>query len=108
MEKTFKTERARKRYETLLKKYGNEEGLKDYYQRTWNKAKSTMLEKLGEEEYKQHFIIIGKKGGENSKTGGFASTKRDKDGLTGRERARVAGRKGGLISKRGKKMKEAI
>lgn len=44
---------------------------------------------------------IGKKGGANSRTGGFASNSRGKDGLTGRERAQIAGAKGGTISRRG-------
>lgn len=34
-------------------------------------------------------------------TGGFASMKVGDDGLTGFERARIAGEKGGRISKRG-------
>ena len=52
------------------------------------------------------YIRIGKKGGSNSKNGGFASSKIGKDGLTGSERARIAGSKGGKISKRGKAKKE--
>lgn len=46
------------------------------------------------------YVKIGAKGGKKSKTGGFASNKVGTDGLTGRERARTAGKKGGLISKR--------
>ena len=46
---------------------------------------------------------IGAKGGRNGTTGGFASDKRGQDGLTGRERASVAGLIGGRISRRGKK-----
>lgn len=51
---------------------------------------------------KDFYATIGKKGGMNGTTGGFYSNKVGKDGLTGRERARVAGRKGRLISRRGK------
>lgn len=47
------------------------------------------------------YHVIGKKGGSNSIHGGFASKNIGSDGLTGRERAKIAGRKGGLISKRG-------
>lgn len=43
---------------------------------------------------------IGKKGGSNGNTGGFASERVGKDGLTGQERARVVGAKGGRISRR--------
>jgi hypothetical protein len=62
------------------------------------KARNTNYEKHGEDFYAR----IGKKGGMNGRTGGFFSNKIGKDGLTGRERARIAGRKGGLISRRGK------
>lgn len=44
---------------------------------------------------------IGRRGGENGHIGGFASDKVGKDGLTGRERARLAGAKGGRKSRRG-------
>lgn len=44
---------------------------------------------------------IGRKGGRNGVSGGFASKSVGKDGLTGAERARIAGRKGGSISRRG-------
>ena len=43
---------------------------------------------------------IGRKGGRNGKTGGFASEFVGNDGLTGPQRAKIAGRKGGRISKR--------
>lgn len=46
--------------------------------------------------------IIGAKGGKRGKTGGFASQIRGKDGLTGKERARIAGKKGGQISRKTK------
>lgn len=47
------------------------------------------------------YARIGQMGGHNGTTGGFNSDVVGKDGLTGRERARIAGRKGGLISRRG-------
>lgn len=66
------------------------------------KAAITNKLKHGADFYKR----IGHKGGANSKTGGFASTKRGKDGLTGSERAKIAGAKGGRNSKRGKAKNE--
>lgn len=44
---------------------------------------------------------IGAKGGRNGNTGGFASDMVGEDGLTGRQRAKIAGAKGGKISRRG-------
>lgn len=61
------------------------------------KAKARNLEKYGPDFYKR----IGSKGGRNGKTGGFASDKVGEDGLTGRQRAKIAGAKGGKISRRG-------
>lgn len=49
---------------------------------------------------KDFYINIGRKGGKRSTTGGFASQKVGKDGLTGAERAKLAGAKGGRKSKR--------
>lgn len=49
------------------------------------------------------YSIIGKKGGHNGHTGGFASQKVGPDGLTGLERAKIAGRKGGMKSRKGRK-----
>jgi len=49
----------------------------------------------------EYYMNIGRKGGKASSNGGFASTVVGKDGLTGAERARIAGSKGGTISKRG-------
>ena len=49
---------------------------------------------------KDFYRIIGRKGGKRSSTGGFASQKVGKDGLTGAERAAIAGKKGGSRSKR--------
>ena len=61
------------------------------------KAALKCVEKYGDNFY----AVIGRKGGQKGKTGGFASDKVGEDGLTGRQRARVAGAKGGHISKRG-------
>jgi general stress protein YciG len=61
------------------------------------KAAATNRAKHGEDFY----VRIGKKGGHNSRTGGFASDAIGKDGLTGRERARMAGTIGGFKSRRG-------
>ena len=66
------------------------------------KARNTNYERHG----KDFYGTIGKKGEMNGKTSGFFSNKVGKDGLTGRERARVAGRKGGLISRRGPAKRE--
>lgn len=52
------------------------------------KARNTNLERHGNDFYR----TIGKKGGQNGHTGGFAANP---------ELARIAGRKGGLISRRG-------
>lgn len=46
---------------------------------------------------------IGARGGANGNTGGFASQVVGEDGLTGGERARVAGAAGGRKSRRTKK-----
>lgn len=61
------------------------------------KASEKVKEKYGQDFY----IEIGRKGGKNGNSGGFASGKVGKDGLTGRERAKIVGAKGGRISKRG-------
>lgn len=64
------------------------------------KAKKTNIEKYGPDFYKR----IGAKGGRNGKgvnyRGGFASLNIGEDGLTGSERAKIAGRRGGQISSR--------
>ena len=51
---------------------------------------------------KDFYSRIGHRGGKNGHNGGFASEKVGKDGLTGAERAKLAGHKGGTISRRGK------
>ena len=66
------------------------------------KAARTNLERHGKDFYQR----IGRKGGSHSTNGGFASDKVGADGLTGRERARIVGKKGGRISRRGSKKKE--
>ena len=60
------------------------------------KARETNKRKYGDDFYAK----IGQQGGKLGKTGGFASDKVGEDGLTGRERARIAGSRGGQISKR--------
>lgn len=59
------------------------------------KAARTNLLKHGKDFYAR----IGKEGGQNGHTGGFAANP---------ELARIAGRKGGLISRRGKAKKNAV
>lgn len=63
------------------------------------KAAATNKKKYG----KDFYSIIGRKGGSNGNTGGYASDKVGADGLTGRQRAKISGAKGGSISKRGKR-----
>ena len=64
--------------------------------------RETMQERYGNPS--EFMRTIAAKGGRNSNNGGFASKKISSDGLTGAERARVAGRRGGLISRRTKKV----
>lgn len=66
------------------------------------KARKTNLERHGADFYQR----IGKKGGQNGHIGGFNSDKIGKDGLTGFQRARIAGAKGGSISRRGSARKD--
>ena len=65
------------------------------------RAKATNYQKYG----KDHYRRIGAIGGRKSNTGGFACTDVDNDGLTGPERSKIVGSKGGkiggLIGKRG-------
>ncbi len=65
------------------------------------KAAQTNKTKYGTDFY----ASIGAKGGKRGKTGGFASEIKGADGLTGKERARLAGSKGGRISRRTKSSK---
>ena len=62
------------------------------------KAAQKNKELHGSDFYKN----IGKKGGHNGHTGGFAYQGVYSDGLTGRERASKWGKIGGMHSKRGK------
>lgn len=55
------------------------------------KAARRNKENFGEDYYR----IIGAQGGEQGTTGGFASSKIGADGLTGRQRAKIVGVKGG-------------
>jgi hypothetical protein len=57
------------------------------------KAAATNKKKYGEDFYRK----IGSIGGSKSKGGGFASEIVGQDGLTGYERARIAGAKGGSV-----------
>lgn len=61
------------------------------------KAAKTNKMRHGDDFYKR----IGSKGGSHSCNGGFASEKVGKDGLTGRERAKLVGAEGGRKSIRG-------
>lgn len=65
------------------------------------KTAKTIIEKHGKDFYRE----IGRKGGRNGHLGGFASEVIGRDGLTGWQRAKTAGRKGGTISRRGKSKK---
>lgn len=68
------------------------------------KAALTNMRKYGNEFYRQN----GRKGGLNGHTGGFASEKIGSDGLTGAQRARLVGAKGGRISRRGPSKKIVV
>ena len=59
------------------------------------KAAKTNKERYGENYYAE----MGRKGGQNGHTGGFASN---------RERARIAGAKGGRSSKRGENLQKKL
>ena len=60
------------------------------------KARQTLIERLGSEEaVKEYYRRIGAMGGAKSRGGGFGSDKVGADGLTGQQRARLAGAKGG-------------
>ena len=61
------------------------------------KAYLTNIKKHGQDFYAK----IGQMGGWRGHTGGFASNKIGPDGLTGYQRARIVGAKGGRISRRG-------
>lgn len=63
-----------------------------------HKAADTIRAKHGRDFY----VRIGQKGGAKSRNGGFASNKVGDDGLTGVQRAKLAGARGGAKSKRTK------
>jgi len=62
------------------------------------KATKTIYTKHGLDFFRR----VGAIGGANGRTGGFGSTKVGSDGLTGRQRARIAGTVGGRKSRRTK------
>ncbi len=64
-------------------------------------ASETNKVRYGEDFY----AVIGRMGGAKGRTGGFASDVVGEDGLTGRQRASIAGAKGGRKSRRTKKIK---
>lgn len=66
------------------------------------RAAFTNKDKYGADFYAR----IGASGGKKGRSGGFASSKVGADGLTGRERAALAGRAGGRVSRRTKKTVE--
>lgn len=59
------------------------------------KAAKTIRQNFGENFWKE----IGAKGGKKSRNGGFGSQKVGADGLTGKERAAIAGKKGGSTTR---------
>lgn len=63
-----------------------------------HKAAETNKTRYGKDFYGK----IGRKGGHMSKGGGFASDYIGEDGLSGHERAVIAGHKGGTASRRTK------
>lgn len=69
-----------------------------------SKWRQTMLDKYGAEGLHEKMREIGRLGGTNGRgpnyRGGFASDRVGADGLTGRERSHIAGKKGGTISRR--------
>lgn len=76
------------------------------YKESIKKWRATMLERYGGVDgLHKKMQACGAKGGKSGRgpdyTGGFASSKIGEDGLTGYERARIAGAKGGHISRRG-------
>jgi len=62
------------------------------------KAAAQNKQLYGEDFFKR----IGRAGGKISRSGGFASDLIGEDGISGRDRARIAGVKGGTASRRNK------
>lgn len=79
---------------TIIEKYGG-------FHAIGKKAAETNKERHGE----GFFARIGAIGGAKSTTGGFGSDVIGSDGLTGKERASIAGKKGGTVSRRTKLVK---
>lgn len=72
----------------------------------FQKARQTMINKKfngDEQAYIEWCRQRGARGGQNGNTGGFASQIIGSDGLTGKQRAEVAGAIGGKKSKRTKR-----
>ena len=65
------------------------------------RTKETNLRKHGSDFYKRIGASGGRAGRGEDYKGGFACDKKGPDGLTGRQRASIAGTKGGKISRRG-------
>ena len=65
------------------------------------RTKETNLRKHGSDFYKRIGASGGRAGRGEDYKGGFACDKKGPDGLTGRQRASIAGSKGGKISRRG-------
>ena len=86
-------------------KAGTKEG--DAASERW---RQTMINKYGVDGGHKKMQEIGSKGGANGKgpgyKGGFASDKVGEDGLTGRQRASIAGAIGGFKSRRGPATKD--
>lgn len=73
------------------------------------KARATMIKNLGGlEAYRDRMKNNGSKGGSLGTTGGFASDIVGDDGLTGPQRARIAGEVGGRTSRRGKPVSKQV
>lgn len=69
--------------------------------RATEKWHDTMLKKLGSEEaIVEYFRTMGRKGGSVPGEKGFGSFTVGRDGMTGYQRARVAGARGGKRSRR--------
>ena len=70
------------------------------------KWKDTMLTKFNgdEDALSEYMRSLGSKGGRLQNGGGYACQRVGKDGLTGPERARISGAKGGAISRRKKNL----
>lgn len=62
---------------------------------------ATMTDKFGSyDSWAEWMRKNGAEGGRKGRTGGFASEKIGADGLTGKQRARIAGQRGGTISRK--------